>query len=98
MKSISSQVRFASESTAGSGHSSNCSLWPWKCIAAQEPLGTITGRSPANTLAAWRATWREAFQSPELKAGCPQQVWSSGNRTSTPSRSRISTVAQATSS
>ncbi len=69
-----SQVRLARESMEASGHSSNCNLLPWKFIAAQEPEGTITGRSPAKTEAVCSATLREAFQSPELKAGWPQQV------------------------
>ena len=37
---------------AGSGFSSNWSRLPWRFIAAQEPEGTITGRSPAKTSAA----------------------------------------------
>jgi len=78
MKSMSSQVRLASEVMAGSGFSSNWSRLPWRFIAAQEPEGTITGKSPAKTSAACFATLREADHSPELKAGWPQQVWSSG--------------------
>ena len=98
MKSMISQVRLARESIEGSGHSSNCSGLPWKHMAAQEPLGTMTGRSPANTFAVCIATLREAFQSPELNAGWPQQVWFSGKTTSTPRYSNTSTVARATSS
>ncbi len=49
----------------------------------------------AKTLAQWRATLCEAFQSPELKAGWLQQVWSAGKSTSTPRCSRTSTVARA---
>jgi hypothetical protein len=81
MKSMTSQVRLASEVMAGSGFSSNWSRLPWRFIAAQEPDGTITGSSPAKTSAACFATLREALHSPELKAGWPQQVWSSGNST-----------------
>ena len=51
MKSMTSQVRFASEVTFASGASSNWRRFPWKFIAAQEPDGTITGRSPAKTSA-----------------------------------------------
>jgi hypothetical protein len=67
-------------------------------MAAQEPLGTITGTEPAKVFTVWRTTLREAAQSPPLKAGWPQQVCPSGNSTVTPRCSSTSTVARATSS
>ena len=99
MKSPNSQVRRPSAVTdARSFSRSNSSGAPWKSMAAQEPEGTITGSDPAKVRTVWRTTWREAGQSPPLKAGWPQQVCPAGKSTVQPRCSRTWTVAAAASS
>jgi hypothetical protein len=62
-------------------------------IAAHEPEGTITVRSPANAEIVYLACCRARSAKPLLKNGWPQQVWAWGKSSSCPSRRSSATVA-----
>src|SRR5262249_10097472 len=66
-------------------------------MVVQEPEGHTTCSALRKTSKKRSAQGRASSQYPELKAGWPQQVWSSGKLTSQPMRRRTVTVSMATS-
>jgi len=65
-------------------------------MAAHDPEGTTTTSAPAKARRARRATGRASSGCPELHAGCPQQVWPRGTRTTMPACSSTVRAARAT--
>ena len=66
-------------------------------MSAQDPEGTTIGPYVASRTPTVCSAMAMAWSAkPALNAGWPQQVWSKGNATSNPARSRISTVAMPT--
>ena len=66
-------------------------------MLAQEPDGTTTQGSERNVESSRSAMGLASLQNPELKAGCPQQVWAGGKSTSTPRRLNTRTTLSPTS-
>src|SRR5579875_3684831 len=66
--------------------------WTW---ATQDPDGLTTAWKGSKVSIQWRASRRPSPGKPELRAGCPQQLWASGKLTRHPMASRTSTAARA---